>query len=142
MAVVNTLSNKFKFSLMNKEVDCDTDSFKLALMTPSFTFNPDTHEQWSLVSGEEIASGNGYTTGGQVLVSGELTQDNVNNQGVMTWLNNQFVASSGAISSTGSGIIYDDTHANKIVMGCTDYGVDYDITDGMTLKFTSIALKL
>jgi len=59
---------------MNKEIDMNSDSFKIALMNTSFAFNPATHANWADVSANEIASGNGYTTGGQVLLSGELAE--------------------------------------------------------------------
>ena len=142
MTAINTLSNKIKYSVMKKEVDFSTDVFKLALMNSAFSFDKDTHRQWSNVSSSEIAAGNGYPAGGMVMISGELTEDDIADQAVMTWLNNQFEASGGAFPATGSAIVYDDTHANKIIVGCSDYGVDYTITNGMTLKFTSIVVPL
>ena len=142
MTVVNTLTNRFKYGLMKKEVDLSTDSFKMALMTSAFAFNPDTHEQYANVSASEIAAGNGYTAGGKVLISGELTQNNTTDKGVMTWSNNKWIASGGDFPATGSAIIYDDTHANKIVAGCIDYGTDYTVVNGMTFQFTSIVLNL
>ena len=142
MTVVNTLSNKIKYSTMKKEVDFSTDIFKLALMKTTFTFNNDTHHQWSDVSGEEIAAGNGYSAGGISMISGELTENDTTDQAIMTWLNNQFTASGGDFPATGSAIIYNFTHANKINVGCIDYGVDYTITNGMTLKFASIVIPL
>lgn len=142
MAISNTISNKFKRALMNKEIDMDTDVFKIALMNTTFAFNPVTHGQWSDVSSSEIAAGNGYATGGKTLLSGELVQNDLTNKGVMTWQNAEWEAVGGDIADTGAAIIYDDTHANKVVLGCSDFGVNYATVQGMSLKFVSIALNL
>jgi hypothetical protein len=39
-------------------------NFRLALVTSSWTPNNATDELWAVASGNEIANGNGYTTGG------------------------------------------------------------------------------
>ena len=142
MAIVNTLSNSWKLAQMSGEVHCREDVFKIALMTPSFVFNADTHETWDQVSGEEIISGNGYVTGGHILVSGELTQNNTTDQSIMSWINNYITAVDGSIAETGSAIIYDDSNSSDKIMGCSDFGLDYAISSGMSLKFSSIVLKI
>jgi len=142
MAIANTLSNNFKRALMNKEIDMDTDSFKIALVNTSFAFDPDIHGYWSIVSSGEIAVGNGYLAGGQVLLSGELVQNNTTDKAIMTWQNAEWLASGGDIADTGAAIIYDDSHPNKVVVGCSDFGVNYATVNGMSLKFVSIAVNL
>ena len=142
MAIANSLSNRFKKAIMNKEVDMDTDVFKMALMNTSFAFDPASDALWSDVSSMEIAAGNGYTAGGQVLASGELTQDNVANKGIMKWQNCNWQAVGGDIADTGSAIIYDDTHANKIIVGCSDYGVNYQTIENSWLKFLEVIISL
>lgn len=142
MAISNTLSNNFKRALMNKEVDMDTDVFKIALMNTSFAFDQALHGEWADISASEIASGNGYTTGGQTLISGELTQNDVTNKGVMSWANAEWTAAGGDIADTGAAIIYDDSHADKVVLGCSDFGVNYSTIEGMSLKFVSVILNL
>lgn len=52
----------------NKEVDWDTDTIKVALVTSSYTPNQDTHDYWDDVSANEI-TGTGYTTGGATLAT-------------------------------------------------------------------------
>jgi hypothetical protein len=49
--------------LCNGGIDFDSDTIKMALVTSSYT-PALTHTQWSDVSGSELASGSGYTTGG------------------------------------------------------------------------------
>ena len=142
MAIANTLSNNFKRALFNKEVDMDSDVFKIALMNTSFAFDPATHGYWSICSSGEIAPGNGYTAGGQILQSGELVQNDTTNKAVMTWQNAEWLASGGDIADTGAAIIYDDTHPQKVVVGCSDFGVNYATVETMSLKFVSIVVNL
>lgn len=52
----------------NKEVDWDTDTIKVALVSSSYTPNQDTHDYWDDVSSNEV-SGTGYTAGGATLAS-------------------------------------------------------------------------
>jgi len=49
-------------------------TFKLALVTSAWTPAPTTDEVWADASANEIANGNGYTTGGATLASVTLTQ--------------------------------------------------------------------
>jgi hypothetical protein len=142
MAIANTLSNNFKRALMNKEIDMDTDSFKIALVNTAFAFDPDVHGYWSIVSSGEIAAGYGYTAGGRVLLSGELVQNDTTDKAIMTWQNAEWLAVGGNIADTGAAIIYDDTHPTKVVVGCSDFGVNYSTVEGMSLKFVSIAINL
>lgn len=141
MAITNTISNRWKLAQMSGEVHCREDVFKVALMKPTYAFDPDAHAQWSQVSGEEITAGNGYSAGGQTLISGELSQNNAMDQASMVWVNNYITASGGSIASLGAAIIYDDSHPNDLIMGCADFGVDYEISNGMSLKLNSITLK-
>jgi hypothetical protein len=142
MAVVNTLSNNFKIRLMNKEVDMNSDVFKISLMNTAFAFNPATHALWADVSASEIAAGNGYSAGGQTLQSGELVQDNSANKGVMTWHNAEWLAAGGDIADTGAAIIRDTSVSGELIVGCSDFGVNYSTLNGMPLKFVSIAVSL
>lgn len=47
-------------------MDWDTDTFKCALLTSSYTPSA-AHTVWADASANEVASGNGYTTGGVTL---------------------------------------------------------------------------
>jgi hypothetical protein len=53
-------------SLLNKQIDFDTDVIKCSLHTSTYTPNRDTHRYQSDLT-NEVASGNGYTTGGATL---------------------------------------------------------------------------
>jgi hypothetical protein len=54
--------------------DLTTATVKVALVGSGWTPNQDTHDEWADVSANEIANGNGYTTGGYTLLSPVLTE--------------------------------------------------------------------
>jgi hypothetical protein len=128
---------------MKKEVDCSTDDFKIALMKTTFTFDNSTQNKWSDVSGEEISSGNGYTTGGQLMTSGELVQDNTNNRARIYFSGeNLWTAVDGAIEDTDCAVIYVNSHADKILAGHSDFGETVSVASGLALRLRAIALNL
>lgn len=53
---------------MDGTFDWDTDTFKLALVTSGYTFSP-AHTVWADASANEVATGDGYTTGGATLTT-------------------------------------------------------------------------
>ena len=143
MAVVSTLSNHFKYQAMKGEIDFNSDTFKMILMNDSFTFDKDAHATYANVSGEELSNGNGYTTGGITLLSGELTEDDANDQGKMAWSHNPtWTASGGSIGPSGAAVIYDDDATDDTVVGCIDFGTDYTATEGLGIQVMSGELTL
>lgn len=48
-------------------LDFDTHTFRMALVTSSYTPNQNTHATWADVSANEVANGNGYATHGKLL---------------------------------------------------------------------------
>ena len=143
MAVVSSLSNHFKYQAMKGEINFDSDTFKMILMNNTFAFDKDTHATYPVVSGEELSNGNGYTTGGITLLSGELTEDDTNDQGKMVWSHNPtWTASGGSIGPSGAAVIYDDTASDDTVVGCIDFGEDYTATEGLSIQVMSGEVQL
>jgi hypothetical protein len=70
-------------------------NYRLALVTNSWVPAPTTDELWAVASGNEIANGNGYTTGGINPASIALTQS----AGVVKFTGNAVVW-----TATGTGI--------------------------------------
>lgn len=70
-------------------------NFRLALVTSSWTPNNATDELWAAASGNEIANGNGYTTGGATPGSIVLSQTG----GVV-----KFTSAAVVWTASGSGI--------------------------------------
>ena len=72
------LYGNFLAKSLNKEIDWDSDTIKVALLSSSYTPNQDTHDYYDDVVGNEV-SGTGYTTGGNTLSSKTITYDGTNN---------------------------------------------------------------
>lgn len=129
MAVVTTYSHEFMKGCLLGEHDVESDVLKIALMDSTFAFDPDTHLNWAACSANEVVAGSsGYLmqTLANVAVTIDTTGDKVDiDADSVTW-----TASGAAIPTTGSAIIYNDTHATDVVVMCIDYGADYDTADG------------
>ena len=110
--------NNFKEQVMEGEFDLADDTIKVALLA-SYTPDIDTHDEWSDVSGTE-ESGTGYTAGGEELASKTVTQDDGNDRGVfdaadVTW-------SGLDVGTPAYAVMYDDTHANDLLIACWELG--------------------
>ena len=144
MSIVLTLSNHYKYQLMKKAIDLDADTLKIILMDETFAFDKDTHATKADVTGSspdlQLDTGFGYTKDNKELANKVLAEDDVNDKGKMTCDDVSWTASAGAIGPTGSAIIYDDTSADKTVIGCIDFGTDYTIQDGSSFLIKDIEI--
>jgi len=133
MAVTKTMGYQF----LKEEADGEHDltgaiSLKIVLMTPAFAFNPATHSQYSDISASEIATGYGYTQKTKELEN--ITNVETASGSTVGCDNVTWTASAGAIATTGSACIINDTHGNDTVICCIDFGADYSTTDGTLLQ--------
>lgn len=113
----------------NKEVDFDTDTIKVALLTSSYTPNQDTHAYYSDVNSYEV-SGTGYTAGGATLASKTVTYDAATN---VTMLDAADTAWTSSTITARYAVIYSDTPATaatKPLLGYVDFSSDQSSTSG------------
>ena len=100
---------------------------------------------WSDLSGQEIATGNGYTANGISVARNTtdwdvLTEDDANDRAFVQLKNLVWTAGGGPIPSSGAGaryaVLMDDnaTPANRDVLAVFDLGSDRAISDGQTLS--------
>jgi hypothetical protein len=68
MASTSKFFGKFFLSLGNKEVDCNSDTFKMVLLNDSWTPDEDNAQYYADISEYEI-TGDGYTTGGVTIAN-------------------------------------------------------------------------
>jgi hypothetical protein len=123
------LYGNFLAKALNKEVDFDSDTIKVALVTSSYTPNQDTHDYWDDVVANEV-TGTGYTTGGATLASKTVTYDGTNNVIILdaadtTWASSTITAR--------YAVVYDDSGASnaaKALIGYVDFGSDQSSTNG------------
>jgi hypothetical protein len=74
--------NRAKKKLLDAGINLGTDTIKLALFTNSYTPNIDTDEFFSGISANQVAAGNGYTSGGVALANKATTVDTTDDKGV------------------------------------------------------------
>ena len=122
------LYGNFLLKALNKEVDFDTDTIKVALLSSSYTPDQDAHDYYNDVSTYEV-SGTGYTAGGSTLASKTATYDSANNVIVLdaadtTWASSTITARYAVIyDSTG-------TASTSALIGYVDFGSDQSSTNG------------
>jgi len=108
-------------------IDLDTSALKLALVTSSYVFAA-THSAWAEMSANEVATGDGYTTGGAALGTPSLTQvDGVctfdAEDVTFTTLTKTFRAGVVYAEGTFDGVVnpvlfyvlFDDTPADRVI---------------------------
>lgn len=122
------LYGNFLLKALNKEVDYDTDTIKVALLTSSYTPDQDAHDYLNDVSTYEV-SGTGYTAGGATLASKTATYDSATNVIILdaadtTWASSTITARYAVIyDSTG-------TASTSALIGYVDFGSDQASTNG------------
>ena len=113
----------------NKEVDFDSDTIKVALLTSSYTPNQDSHDYWDDVSSFEV-SGTGYTAGGATLASKTVGYTSGTN---VTKFDAADVSWTSSTITARYAVLYDDspaTAATKPLIGYVDFGSDQSSSSG------------
>lgn len=134
-------SNQAKLEIAKGNVDFDADVFKIILMASGFTYNRVSHGEYADVSANELPTAFGYTVGGNTLAGVTIVQDDVNNKGKVTWNNTTWTASGGSIVTSGA-IIFDDTHADDVIIGYIDFISDQTTLDGGVYTIAQIEVDI
>ncbi|MBK8184829.1 MAG: hypothetical protein IPK63_18880 [Candidatus Competibacteraceae bacterium] len=122
-------------------IDLDTDTLKLALVTSSYT--PSTaHDEWADVSANEVATGAGYTTGGETISTPVVTNSNIDYDDV-TWTSLTKTFRYAVCYKSGSGggltnpllfyILLDSTPSDIVNTG-SNYTISWNATDKLFYK--------
>lgn len=127
--MASKLYGQFLSQALNKEIDWDTDTIKVALLTNSYTPDQDAHNYLDDVIANEV-TGTGYTAGGNTLANKTNTYNSATNVIVLdaddtTW-------SSSTITARYA-VIYDAspaTNATKPLIGYVDFGSDQSSSNG------------
>ena len=122
--MADVIFDNFKKNVMNGNIDLDTNTIKVALVTSGYTPTQATHEFFNQVTSE--VSGTGYTAGGSTLASAAVTASG--GKGVFdandtSWANSTITARAAVIykdsgaSTTSPIIAYIDFGSDKVSSG-------------------------
>ena len=127
MAVTAKVYNLAITSLANKEIDWGSDTIKVSLHTSSYTPSQTTHQYASSLT-NEVANGNGYTTGGATLGSKTETFS-----GQVKQFDAADVVWSTSTITARYAVIYDSTPgsaATNPLIAYVDFGQDVSSSGG------------
>jgi hypothetical protein len=131
MAAFNKF-NAFAAAMPNGGVNLATDTLKVMLTN---TLPLATNTQYSDISGNEVANGNGYTTGGATVTTGSSTQTSgvykyVASVASPTW------TATGSVGPFRYAVLYDTTPSTKSLLGWWDYGSSISLASTNTFTVT------
>lgn len=138
--MASVIYNSFKRDIANGSIDLDTDTIKVMLVTSSYSPNIDTHDKRDDVT-NEVANGNGYTTGGATLAGKTVTVDNTNDRAIFDADN--VVWSTATITARGA-VLYKSrggaSSADELIC-YIDFGSDITSTAAdFTLTFNAVGI--
>lgn len=99
--MANVVFNAFKVNVNGGNIDLENDTFKVMLVTSSYTADKDNHDFRDDITNEVV--GAGYVAGGETLSGISLTQDNPNDRAV--WDANNVSWPSSTITARGA-VVY------------------------------------
>lgn len=127
--MASKLYGSFIAKTMNKEIDLDTDTIKVALLTSAYTPNQDVHDYFDDVVANEV-TGTGYTAGGATLSGKSVSYDAPTN--TITFDADDVVLASSTITARYA-VVYDAspaTNATRPLIGYVDFTSDQSSTNG------------
>ena len=127
--MASKLYGQFLQQALNKEVDWDSDTIKVALLTNSYAPDQDAHNYFDDVVSFEV-TGTGYTTGGTSLGNKTSTYNSATNTIV---LDADDVTWSSSTITARYAVVYDATpatDATKPLIGYVDFGADQSSSNG------------
>ena len=133
MAISQALCTSFKVELLTGHhafgssvvrAGTTTDTFKVALYTSSATLGAATTD-YANNTGNEVANGNGYTTGGTSIAIAQAPTST----SATAWLDFTDTQWTTATFTARGGLIYNDTNSDKAV-AVLDFGTDKTVDNG------------
>jgi len=123
MAITQAMCTRFKRDVMLGLHDLDSDTIKIALFTSSASLGAATTAYAS--SGiNEVANGNGYTTGGVTLASASVVENSTS--GCFSATNPEWTS---ATFTARGAMIYNDTESD-LAIAILDFGGDFSVAGG------------
>jgi hypothetical protein len=118
--------NRFKANLMNKEVDLEADTIKIALYDNSHSFTATDH---TYSTTNELATAGGYTQGGATLAGKAVTEGSTTKWDATdaSWTSATFTAY--------HAVIYDSTASDSLICSIDFGGAQSVVAATFTIQF-------
>lgn len=87
---------------------------------------------------DELPAGNGYSEYGVEATGKTVTENDADDRMDFACADVVFTANGGSIGPTPGAILYDDSAADKTIIGYLDFGANQTISDALTLKNITI----
>jgi hypothetical protein len=124
--------NAFAAYLPNGAVDLASDTIKVLLTN---TAPVATNGVYGDISGNELGSGNGYTTGGATVTTTSSTQSSGTYKYLASLANATWTAT-GSMGPFRYAVMYDSSAATKVLIGWWDYGSSLTLSSTNTFTIT------
>ncbi len=121
MAITQAMCTQFKRDVMLGLHDLDSDTLKIALYTSSATLDATTT---AYTTTNEVANGNGYTTGGVALANASVIINSTS--GCFDSDNPEWTS---ATFTARGALIYNDTESD-LAIAVLDFGGDFSVAGG------------
>ena len=121
MAITQAMCTQFKRDVMLGLHDLDSDTIKIALYTSSASLGADTT---AYTTSGEVASGGGYTTGGETLASASVIEN-----GTSGCFDSDDPEWTSATFTARGALIYNDTDGDRAI-AVLDFGGDFTVAGG------------
>lgn len=125
MALLDLYTNA-KLKCLDGTMDLDNDTIKVILLDSNHSFD-DNHTQYSDVSSNELATGDGYTAGGVALSSVTLTKDS--GKIIFDAADVQWSATGSGITAS-SAVLYNDTVSGDLLIGSIEFNGEVTASTG------------
>lgn len=127
--------------LVDTPRDLEGVTVKLALVTSAYTPNRDSHDFWDDVSANELANGNGYSTGGATLTSVLWSYDSASDQVRLDFDDVSWTFTAG--KTWLYGVVYVDTagaSSTDPVIALLTWDTSQTVSTAYTLQIDSAGL--
>ena len=121
MAITQAMCTQFKRDVMLGLHDLDSDNIKIALYTSSASLDSTTT---AYTTSNEVASGGGYTTGGETLANASVVVNSTS--GCFDSDNPEWTS---ATFTARGALIYNSTESN-LAIAVLDFGGDFSVAGG------------
>ena len=129
MAVTAKMYGNALVKALNKEIDWDSDTIKVALVSSTYTPDQDAHDYWDDVSANEV-TGTGYTAGGAALATKTITYTGATN---VIKLDADDTSWTSSTITARYAVIYDASpvaDSAKPLLGYVDFGQNESSSNG------------